>query len=352
MREPIGVGINGMGRIGLLTYRILEQYVQKGDIKIIAVNDVAADPEQIAYKIRRDSVHKFNGKVEHDASHLIVNGNRIEVVSERYPSDLKWGDKGVQIVFDATGVFRTARGGPRGAGYMTHIDQGAEYVVISAPGRDDVAKTVVLGVNFDPAYLRDHQAISNASCTTNCFAPVVKVLDENFGVEGGHMITVHGYTADQKPVDTYHKDFRRGRAAAANIVPTTTGAAKAIGVIFPHLQGKIGAFCYRVPVPDGSIIDFLADLKREATPEDVNAAMKAASEGSLEGILEFSDDHLVSSDIIGNPHSAVFDSLLTFQGSNGRQVKVCSWYDNEWAYSTRSAELILEIAKFMQQRDQ
>lgn len=343
MGKPIGVGINGAGRIGALTYRVLESYVQDGKINVVSMNDIMATPRDIAQYIQRDSVFgKFKGDVSYDDKNLIVNGNKIKVLSEKSPSNLQWGDMGVQIVLESSGVFRKAES--EKGGYMDHIKQGAKYVVISAPAKDDVAKTVVLGVNYNPEALENYQAISNASCTTNCFAPVVYVLRESFGVKGGDMITIHGYTADQKLVDGYHSDYRRRRAAAFNIVPTDTGAAKAIGKIFPDLDGKLKAAAYRVPVVDGSVVHFVAELGRKATPDEVNTEMEKASKANLEGILEFSKEPLVSSDIIANPHSSIFDSQLTEQGSDGR-IKVASWYDNEWGYSNRSAELILKIAE-------
>jgi len=349
MAEPIRIGINGAGRIGAITYKVLESYEKGGVVSVVAMNDIMATPRDIAEYIRRDSVFgKFDGDLRHDDENLIINGKKIRILKKRSPSDLPWADLGVDIVLESTGVFRSAEG--EQGGYMDHITRGAKYVVISAPVKDDVAKTVVLGVNYDSSDLDRHQAISNASCTTNCFAPVVYVLRNSFGVRGGDMITIHGYTADQKLVDGYHKDLRRRRAAAFNIIPTDTGAAKAIGKIFPDLDGKLRAAAYRVPVVDGSIVHFVAELEKEASPEQVNEAMKAASEAELEGILEFSDEELVSSDIVGNSLSSIFDSKLTSKASGGR-VKVASWYDNELGYSTRSAELILKIAEHLQKKE-
>ena len=344
--EPIKVGINGFGRIGSLTYRVLEsKYVQNGEIEVAAVNDLAS-PEEIADYLRNDSVfRKFPGDISHDAKNIIVNGKKIEVLSFKQPSELPWKDKSVDIVLESTGLF-TKKESPKG-GYLDHIKQGAKYVVLSAPASDDGAKTIVLGVNFNPADLDNYQAISNASCTTNCWAPIVYVLDKEFGIKKGSAVTIHAYTNDQKLVDSYHKDKRRRRAAAQNIIPTTTGAAAAIVEIFPHLKGKIYSYAIRVPVVNGSMVHFTAELEKDPSAEEVNSAMKDASMTySLEGILEYSNGDLVSSDIIENPHSSIFDSKLTSkEGANN--IKVASWYDNEWGYSNRAAELIVKIAEHL-----
>ena len=349
MAEPIGVGINGAGRIGALSYRALYPCIRQGVVRVYAFNDVEknATPEAIVRYLSRDSVHgKFAADVRSEGGKVIVDGIPIDVLQEKDPAKLRWSERGVQIALDATGAFTQAES--EKGGYMDHIKAGAKYVVISAPVKDDVAKTVVLGVNYDPSLLQNYQAISNASCTTNCLAPIVKVLKEIFGVIAGDMITIHAYTNDQKLVDAYHKDPRRARAAN-NVIPTSTGAAKAIGLIFPDLRGKISAnaIAYRVPLPDGSVVDFNVKLDKEATPEMVNEALREAASSDLEGILEFSTAvDFVSGDVIGNPHSSVVDGLLTTTASEGR-IKVVSWYDNEWGYSNRTAELIVSIAKHL-----
>lgn len=357
MVEPIGVGINGAGRIGALTYRALLPYEEKGLIRVVAFNDVEknATPEGIAYYLRRDSVHRaFPAIVNYTDKHIIVNGRSIEILHEKEPANLEWAKRDAQIALEATGAFTTAKDKTKGSGYMDHITAGAKYVVISAPVGDDFAKTVVLGVNYNPSLLDKYQAISNASCTTNCLAPLVKILNQ-FGIVDGSVITIHAVTAEQRLVQGYHKDRRRARASDS-IVPTTTGASKAIALIFPELQGKFkGAMAYRVPVLDGSVVDFNVKLERDVTSEQVNAALKATSktslgQGGLEGILEFLEDPtFVSSDVIGNPHSSVVDGLLTTKSDEGR-IKVVSWYDNEWGYSNRTAELILSIAEHLRPR--
>lgn len=328
----IKVGINGFGRIGRLVFRAL---IDNPNVEIVKINDLTNN-ETLAHLLKYDSVHgRFNGTVSWDEESLTVNGNRILCSAERNPANLAWGDAGATIVAECTGIFRDKES------CAGHLSAGAKKVVISAPGKGAVDATVVLGVN-DEILTPDMQVISNASCTTNCLAPMVKVLDEVFGIESGFMTTVHAYTADQNIQDAPHRDLRRARAAAANIVPTTTGAAKAVGLVLPQLKGKLDGFATRVPIPDGSLTDLTVVLKKAATAEEVNAAMKAASEGSLKGILEYNTDPLVSSDIVGNPYSCIFDSPLT--SSMGTLVKVVGWYDNEWGYSSRVAELIQKIA--------
>lgn len=347
MSEPAGVGINGGGRIGLMVYRALQPYIQDGTVRVAAINDLDSrgDPSALSRALRLDSTHgRYRGKVEVLDGNLTVDGHNIILTQERDPGKLEWKAKGAQIVLESTGVFTTARG--EKGGYLSHLDAGADYVVISAPVTDGKAKMVVLGVNYNPAMAREHRAFSNASCTTNCLAPLVKVLHEKFGIIEGDMNTIHAYTKDQELLDGYHKDPRRARAAT-NLIPTTTGAATAIGIIFPDLGNSIGgnAISYRVPVQDGSVVDFLVKLKGDPSPEDVNAALEKASKSEgLEGILEFSREPLVSGDIIGNSHSSIVDGLLTSKGSGGR-TKVVSWYDNEWGYANRSAELIVSIAR-------
>jgi glyceraldehyde 3-phosphate dehydrogenase len=327
----IKVGINGFGRIGRLVFRAL---LDKEGVEVVKINDLT-DNAMLAHLLRYDTVHgKFAGTVEATDTHLVVNGHQIEASAERNPENLGWGDLGVDVVVESTGIFRSREK----AGL--HINAGAKKVIISAPAAGAVDATVVLGVN-DDVITDDMQIISNASCTTNCLSPMAKVLDEVFGIENGYMTTIHAYTADQNIQDAPHKDMRRARAAAVNIVPTTTGAAKAVGLVLPQLNGKLDGFATRVPIPDGSLTDLTVNLKKAATVEEINAAMKAASEGALKGIMEYSDEPLVSADIIGNPHSCIFDSGLT--SSMGNTVKVVGWYDNEAGYSSRVADLVTKL---------
>ncbi|RMG75361.1 MAG: type I glyceraldehyde-3-phosphate dehydrogenase [Bacteroidetes bacterium] len=329
----IKVGINGFGRIGRLVFRAL---IDKPEVEIVKINDLT-DNATLAQLLKYDSIHgPFKGTVDgYDDDSITVNGTRILASAERDPSNLGWGDLGVDIVVESTGVFRTQEK----AGL--HIKAGAKKVIISAPASGAVDATVVLGVN-DDVLTPDMQVISNASCTTNCLAPMAKVLNETFGIESGYMTTIHAYTSDQNIQDAPHKDLRRARAAAVNIVPTSTGAAKAVGLVLPALKGKLDGFAARVPVADGSLTDLTVVLSKPATAEEINAAMKKAAEGPLKGILQYSDEPLVSTDILGNPHSCIFDSDLT--SANGTLVKVVGWYDNEWGYSNRVADLIDKLA--------
>lgn len=329
------VAINGFGRIGRNFIRAMID--RNADLDVVAVNDLG-DLETLAHLLRYDSVHGSPGwPVEINDGDLVVNGQTIKVFSERNPSDLPWGDLDVDVVIESTGVFRS-----REKAHM-HIDAGANRVIISAPSGDCDA-TYVIGVNdegYDPA---TDVIISNASCTTNCLAPLVKVLDDNFGVESGMITTVHAYTGDQAIVDGPHKDLRRARAAAANIVPTSTGAAKAIGLVMPHLAGKLDGFAARVPVPNGSITDFVAKVNATPSADEVNAAFKAAADsGPLAGVLDYTDAPLVSSDIVGSPASCIFDSGLTL--TMGDTVKIAGWYDNEWGYSNRLVDLSERVSK-------
>jgi glyceraldehyde 3-phosphate dehydrogenase len=280
---------------------------------------------------------KFNGTVEAKENSIVVNGKEIDVLSVKNPAELPWKKEGVQVVIESTGVFRTREK------VALHLEAGAEKVILTVPAKDEIDNMIVLGVNNDA--LRDtDKIVSNASCTTNCLAPMVKVLNDTFGVEKGLMTTVHAYTNDQKVLDMPHKDLRRGRAAAESIIPTTTGAAKAVGKVIPELNGKLNGMAMRVPVKDGSIVDFVAILKKNTTVEEVNAAMKKAAEGAMSGIMEYTEDHIVSVDIIGNQHSCIFDAPSTMMmGDN--MVKVVGWYDNEWGYSNRVVDLIGHIAK-------
>jgi len=329
----IRLGINGFGRIGRLVFRSI---IERGsnDFDIVGVNDLT-DAATLAHLLKYDSVHgKFPGDVSVDGDELIVNEDRFKVFSERNPADLPWGELDTDVVVESTGIFRSREK----AGL--HLEAGAKKVVISAPAAGEVDATVVLGVN-DTILTGDEKIVSNASCTTNCLAPMVKVLDDALGVKKGMMTTVHAYTGDQNMVDAPHKDLRRSRAAAVNIIPTTTGAAKAVGLVLPHLNGKLDGFALRVPTPDGSLTDLTVEVGRETTAEEVNALFQAASEGSLKGILEYSEEPLVSTDIVHNPHSNIFDGLSTMV--MGNMVKVVGWYDNEWGYSNRTVDLVKRL---------
>lgn len=326
----IKVAINGFGRIGRLTFREL---LRKDNIEIVGINDLT-DNNTLAHLLKYDSVHgKFNGTVSADEASITVNGQRIEVFAEREPKNLPWGKLGVDVVLESTGRFVDEKG----AG--GHLEAGARKVVISAPAKGNIP-TVVLGVN-ENMLTGDETIVSNASCTTNCLAPMAKVLDDAFGIEKGYITTVHAYTSDQNLHDAPHSDLRRARAAALNIVPTSTGAAKAVGLVLPHLNGKLDGIAMRVPVPTGSLTDLTAVLKKPATKEEINAAVKAAAEGELKGILEYTADPIVSIDIVGNTHSCIFDSKLTSVSET--LVKVVGWYDNESGYSARAADLIARI---------
>ena len=325
------VAINGFGRIGRLAFKIM---LDDPNMDIVALNDLT-DTKTLAHLLKYDSVHgKFPGTVVADGDGIIVNGKKIKIYAEREPSKLPWAELGVEVVLESTGRFIDAEG----AG--GHLTAGAKKVVISAPAKGDIV-TVVLGVN-DDVLTGDETILSNASCTTNCLAPMAKVLDDNFGIEKGYISTIHAYTADQNLQDAPHKDLRRARAAAYSIVPTSTGAAKAVGLVLPHLAGKLDGVAMRVPIPDGSLTDFTVILKKEATAAEINAAMKKASEGPMKGILEYTEDPIVSIDIVGNSHSCIFDSLMT--SSMGTLAKVVGWYDNEAGYSSRAADLIAKIS--------
>jgi glyceraldehyde 3-phosphate dehydrogenase len=329
----IRVGINGFGRIGRLVFKsILERDQESFDI--VAVNDLT-DAKTLAHLFKYDSVHGvFPGTVEVDGDDLIINGDRLRVLSERDPAQLPWGDLGAEVVIESTGIFRTRDKA------ALHLDGGARKVVISAPAKGDVDATIVLGVN-DHILTGDEEVISNASCTTNCLAPMVKVLDENFGVEGGFMTTIHAYTADQALQDAPHRDLRRARAGAVSIIPTSTGAAKAVGLVLPHLAGRLDGFALRVPVPDGSVTDLTAVLGTSVSAEEINTAMAEAAAGPLAGIMQYTEDPIVSADIIHNPHSCIFDALTT--NASGTLAKVVGWYDNEWGYSCRTVDLVKKL---------
>jgi len=329
------VAINGFGRIGRLVFRNL---MARGDeFDVVAINDIT-DNKMLATLLKYDSIHRrYPGSVLWDDEHLIVDGKPIRVSAVRNPADLPWGELKVDVVLESTGIF-TARATDSKPGYDSHLKAGARKVVLSAPAKDLPDLTCVLGVN-DDKLTSDMKCISNASCTTNCLAPVAKVLHDAFGIEKGLMTTVHAYTSDQRLQDLPHSDPYRARAAAQNIIPTSTGAAKAVGLVIPELQGKLTGIALRVPVCTGSVVDLTVTLKRDITADEVNSAVKSAAEGPLRGILEYCTDPIVSSDVIGNPHSSIFAPDFT-QVIGGNLLKIVSWYDNEWGYSCRSADLI------------
>lgn len=326
----IKVGINGFGRIGRLVFRAMEA---DPAVEVVAVNDLT-DAKTLAHLLTYDSVHKKFGKtVAVEDGGFSVDGRFVKVCAERNPADLPWGELGVDVVVESTGIFTD------GTKAKAHIDAGAKKVVISAPATNEDI-TIVMGVNddaYDPAV---HNIVSNASCTTNCLAPFAKVLRDSFGLKSGFMNTIHSYTNDQNILDLPHKDLRRARAAAMSIIPTSTGAAKAIGLVLPDMKGRLDGMSMRVPTPDGSVVDLVAELETPATKDAINAAMKAAAEGPMKGYLEYCEDPIVSVDVVGNPASSVFDSLQTMvMGGEGTFVKCISWYDNEWGYSNRVKDL-------------
>ena len=330
----IRVGINGFGRIGRNFFRAC---VDNPDIEIVGINDLT-DAHTLAHLLKYDSVHgRFSKNVEAKGNSIVVEGKEIEVTAIKDPAQLPWKDLDVDIVIESTGVFRDREGASK------HLQAGAKKVIISAPGKNPDL-TVVLGVNEENYDPEKHNIISNASCTTNCLAPIAKILHKEFGIIKGYMVTVHAYTNDQRILDLPHKDLRRARAAAVNIIPTTTGAAKAVGEVLPELKGKLDGTARRVPVADGSIVDLTVVVEKETTEEEINAKMKEYAEGEMKGILEYSEDPLVSQDIVGNPHSSIFDALST-KVIGGNFVHVSSWYDNEWGYSNRLKDLVLYMAK-------
>ena len=331
---PVRVGINGFGRIGRNVFRAAIE--NQADIDWVAVNDIT-DPATLAHLVRYDSTYGcFPGPVEHGDESITVNGHPVRVLAERDPGNLPWGDLDVDVVIESTGRFTSREDANK------HLDAGAKKVVISAPAKgEDV--TVALGVNFDSAYDKDkHDVISNASCTTNCVAPVAKVLHEAIGIEHGLMTTIHAYPADQRLQDMPHRDLRRARAAAVNLIPTSTGAAKAVGLVLPELQGKLHGLSVRAPVISGSVVDLTVTMVRETSVEEVNAAFKDAAQGPLHGILDYTEDPIVSTDIIRNPASSIFDAELT-SVMQGTMVKVIAWYDNEWGYSSRVADVVQRL---------
>ena len=329
------IGINGFGRIGRLALKAINKRCA-GKLEVTAVNDLT-DAKTNAHLFKYDSSYGiYPGKVEAKGNSIAVDGKEIKVLAERDPAKIPWRDYGVEIVIESTGLFTQAG---RAA---SHFQGGARKVIISAPAKEEDI-TIVLGVNEDQYDPGRHNIISNASCTTNCFAPVVKVLHQNFGVSRGLMTTIHSYTNDQKILDVFHRDLRRARTAATNIIPTTTGAARVVGVVIPELQGKLHGIAIRVPTPTVSIVDFVADLNRQVSPEEINQAFKNAAKGVMRGIIEYCDEPLVSSDFKANPASAIFDSLSTMV-MDSNMVKVLAWYDNEWGYSCRIADLVAYIA--------
>ena len=336
----VRVGINGFGRIGRIVFRVMACRPQEFDV--VAINDLGS-PQALAMLLKYDSVQgRFPGTVEAAENGLVVNGKKIRICAEKDPRSLPWKAEAVEVAVESTGFF-TAREKDGKPGYDSHLAAGARKVILSAPAKDSPDLTCVLGVN-DRELTSQHKCISNASCTTNCLAPMVKVLHESFGIEKGLMTTVHAYTNDQRVADQLHQDPHRSRAAAVNIIPTSTGAAKAVGQVIPELNGKLTGISLRVPVPAGSITDLVATMKRNVTKEEVNAAMKAAAQSALKGIMEYTEDPIVSSDVIGNPHSCIFDASWTTVMA-GNMVKVLGWYDNEYGYSSRTADLIARIAR-------
>ena len=329
------VAINGFGRIGRLVARHL---LKMNEVELVAVNDLT-DAHTLAHLFKYDSSQgKYHGEVSYSGKDtLIIDGKKIKLISEKDPAKLPWAALGVEIVAECTGIFRHRDE------MSKHLEAGAKKVVLSAPAKGDDVKTILLGVNDGDLTAKD-TIISNASCTTNCLAPVAAVLDREFGITKGYINTIHAYTADQRLQDAPHKDLRRARAAAHSIIPTTTGAAKAVALVLPQLKGKLDGMATRVPVITGSVTDLVAILDREVTVEEINAAMKKEAEGPLKGIMEYTEDPIVSSDIIGNPHSSIFDAGIT--AANGNLIKVVAWYDNEYGYAARTAELVVKMAGF------
>jgi glyceraldehyde 3-phosphate dehydrogenase len=330
----IRVGINGFGRIGRSVFRILSD---RPDIDVVAINDLY-DNDQLAYLLQYDSVMgPFDKKVSTDAHSMAVDGRRVRMTEERDPSKIGWGALGADVVIEATGALRTR------VRLEGHLASGAKRVILTVPPKDEIDAMIVIGVNED-SLRAEHRLVSNASCTTNCLAPIAKILDERFGIEEGFMTTVHAYTNDQRLADVPHKDLRRSRAAAANIIPTTTGAARAVGKVLPRLNGKLDGIAMRVPVPDGSVVDLVCRVARPARAAEVNGAVREAAKGAMRGIVEYSEVPLVSTDIIGNSQSAVFDALSTTAEGDG-YVRVVAWYDNEWGYSNRVVDLVDRLAR-------
>ncbi len=324
------VAINGFGRIGRSVFRILDQ---NKDIEVIAINDLS-NQESLAYLLKYDTIMgRFSGNVNIEKDILHTDNESVQMLSERDPAKLPWEDLNIDIVIESTGVFRTC------SALETHLKAGAKKVILTVPAKDKIDNTVVVGVNED-TLKKEHRIVSNASCTTNCLAPMAKILDESFGIKQGVMNTVHAYTNDQRLADVPHSDLRRSRAAAENIIPTSTGAARAVGMVLPELKGKLDGIASRVPVPDGSVVDLFIELEEKVTTQDVHDAVKVAAETErMKNILYYSDSHIVSSDIIGNPYSSIYDSKCT-KVKSGKYVRTLNWYDNEWGYSNRVVDLI------------
>tara|TARA_B100001105_G_scaffold247282_1_gene231804 strand:- start:283 stop:1284 length:1002 start_codon:yes stop_codon:yes gene_type:complete len=324
------VAINGFGRIGRSVFRVLNN---RNDIDVVAINDIF-DKGALTYLLKYDTVMgRFPGEISLDSNILHAGNQKVKLIAERVPADLPWGELGVDVVIESTGIFRMREQ------LESHLDAGAKKVILTVPAKDDIDYTVVIGVN-DDGLKPEHRIVSNASCTTNCLAPMAKVLNENFGIELGVINTIHAYTNDQRLADVPHSDWRRSRAAAENVIPTTTGAARAVGVVLPELNGKLDGIAMRVPVPDGSVVDFNVLIKKDATIDQINDAVRSAADsGPLKGILEYSTLPVVSSDIIGNSHSSIFDAPFT-RVIEGNFIKTLNWYDNEWGYSNRVVDLV------------
>jgi len=327
--SKIKVAINGFGRIGRNVFKIA---LERDDIKVVGINDLT-DTKTLAHLLKYDSSQGRYEGVSHDNDNIIIKGNKIRVSSEKNPAAIPWSET-PDVVVESTGVFRVKEG-PKG-GYGDHLKNGAKKVILTVPAKDEIDATIVLGVNDDDLK-PEHECVSNASCTTNCLAPVAKVLNDKFGIEQGFMTTIHSYTNDQVILDFPHSDLRRARSAALSQIPTTTGAAKAVGIVIPELKGKMDGMAVRVPTPTGSLVDLVAVLKTEVSVEEINKAMKEAAEGPMKGILEYTEDPIVSVDVIHTTSSSIFDSLSTM--ANGKMIKVLAWYDNEWAYSERVVDL-------------
>ena len=332
----IRVGINGFGRIGRSVFRVLNS---RDDIEVIAINDIF-DKEALTYLLKYDTVMgRFPGEISLDGDILNAGSQTVKLVAEKNPSDLPWGDLGIDVVVESTGIFRMREQ------LESHLTAGSKKVILTVPAKDQIDYTVVLGVN-DNGLTSEHKIVSNASCTTNCLAPMAKVLNENFGIELGVINTIHAYTNDQRLADVPHSDWRRSRAAAENVIPTTTGAARAVGVVLPELNGKLDGIAMRVPVPDGSVVDFNVHLKNDVTVDQINEAVRESSKNfPLKGILEYSNLPVVSTDIIGNSHSSIFDAPFT-RVIGGNYIKTLNWYDNEWGYSNRVVDLVLLLGSF------
>jgi len=336
----IKVGINGFGRIGRLVFRAMAE--RAGEFEVVGINDLA-DAATLGHLLKYDSVHgRYPGEVAVDGEAIVADGRKIPVLTVRNPAELPWEKLGVEFAVESTGVFRTKKSDSK-PGYDSHLDAGAKKVLLSVPAKDKIDATIVVGVNNE-MLKAEHKCVSNASCTTNCLGPIAKVLNDSFGIVKGLMTTIHAYTNDQTISDFMHKDLRRARAGAINVIPTTTGAAKAIGQVIPELDGKLNGIAMRVPVATGSVVDLVCELKKDASVDEVNAAMKAAADGPMKGILAYTADPIVSSDVIHDTHSSIFDSQMT-QVIDKRMVKVVSWYDNEWGYSCRMADLMALAAK-------